>query len=282
MKNILYTKHFNQAINEDINVILSPQFYWIKKIDIPMKSLKNAKEIAHSFFDLEGEYFFNAIKIDNDYFAIAIDKNLNLNIDDKYIKSIHVAQTEFFEYDCIKIDNEHYLQKIDNIIFCFPYGKEKCIELKEIINKPLSKYNFNFKNKILLETSHIFFFIISLILSILFIINGFEYKNISSKLNTQKNTLLSKYNLPNTSFEIDSILLNLENIDKSQSKIRKDIEFFSNIPLNKNDKVILLEKQKSGYVIHIQTNHNYDNYFSKKFKILNSSLKQNIYKAQLQ
>ena len=81
MKTILYTKDFNKQIKEQVNVILSPQYYWIKKIDIPVKNRFTAKKIAKNIFDFdEKEYFLDAVKIKDTYFAIAINKNLKLKI----------------------------------------------------------------------------------------------------------------------------------------------------------------------------------------------------------
>ena len=56
--NILYTKDFNENINESVNVILSPEFYWIKKVDIEDISLKEAKKLAPSVLKLPVEEFF--------------------------------------------------------------------------------------------------------------------------------------------------------------------------------------------------------------------------------
>jgi len=63
--NILYTKDFNEYINESVNLILSPEFYWIKKVDIKNISLKEAKKLAPSVLKLPiNEFFFDAIKKD--------------------------------------------------------------------------------------------------------------------------------------------------------------------------------------------------------------------------
>ena len=121
MKTILYTKDFNKQIKEQVNVILSPQYYWIKKIDIPVKNRFTAKKIAKNIFDFdEKEYFFDAVKIKDTYFAIAINKNLKLKIPKKYIKSLRIAQVEFYDYDCLNVSENHSIQKIEDIHFCFP------------------------------------------------------------------------------------------------------------------------------------------------------------------
>lgn len=284
MKNILYTKYFNEDIKEDVNIILSPQFYWIKEIDIPIKSLKNAKNIAKNYFKLnEEDYFFTAIQNKDIFFAIAIPKNLDLKIKDKYIKSIHIAQTEFFEFECVKIDDKHCLKKIGNIIFCFPFmeNEKNCIDVNKIINKKLSKYNFDFKNILNLNTLNVSFFIATFILSLLFLVMTFKYSSLLDSIQQEKYNLAKKYNLPSTIFQIDSILANLKALDNKQIQIRKDLEFFSHIPLENRDRIVLLEKRGDKYILKIKTNKNLDKIFLKKFKIIQSTLKNGFYKVEI-
>ena len=120
MRVILYTEDFNEKINEPVDVILSPQYYWIKKIDIPIKSLKDAKKIAKSMFKLNDNYLYDAFELNGSFYAYAIDKNLNLNIDKKFINSIRLAQTELYNYDSFNVSKNHSIQKIEDLLFCFP------------------------------------------------------------------------------------------------------------------------------------------------------------------
>ena len=282
MKNILYTKFFNENINEDVNIILSPQFYWIKKIDIKIKSLNEAKKIAKNIFDLEGDYLFDAIKLDNTFFAIAIDKNLELNIDKKYIKSIHLAQIELFEYDEINIDNNHQLKKIEDILFCFPSYNPNAKDIKDILkNIKLSKHSINLFNSIELDKS-IIFSLSAIFLFAFLSLSGliFSYKQIQNELINQKQQL-KKYNLPLTNIQLDSILSELENIQFNNILLKKDLKFFTKTPLSKDEKFLLIQTIQNGYKIKIKTSKNLNNYFKQRFNIKSFSLKNSIYEAEL-
>lgn len=281
MKTILYTKDFNEKINEPVNVILSPHFYWIKKIKIPVKSLNEAKKLAKNIFKLdEKKYKFFALKIDNDYYAIAIEKNLNIKIDKKHIKNIYITQSELKEFDCINIYDKYTIKKIDDLLFCFP--KEECKNnINQILqNIKLSKNKINIFNSIEINKKLFFLFNLSIfIIAVYFIIQGIEYKKEINNLQTENLNLLKENNLPKTTFQLNSILSNLENEFKKQQKIKKSLEVISSTPLKKNEYFLKITYNKF-FILLIKTKRNLDFYFKKYFNI-NSKQKDGIYKVIL-
>ena len=278
MRNILYTRFFDEKITENVNIILSPQFYWIKKIDIPIKSLSEAKKISQNLFDLKGEYLFFAININNQFFAIAINKNLDIKIDKKYIASIRIAQTELSQYNTINLDNNYQLQKIEDILFCFPNNTKDAPHINDILKDlKLSKQTINLYNTIDIDKSTIILLsIIFILFSTTLILQTYSYKTQKIDFNT-----LKKYNLPLTKIQLNSILKNLKTIDYNNLLLKKDLKFFTNTPLNKNEKFISLEKTNNSFIVIIKTNKNLNSYFKQRFKIKHFSLTNNIYKAEL-
>lgn len=277
---ILYTKDFNENINEPVDVILSPQYYWIKKIDIPIKSLKDAKKIAKSLFKLDEGYIYDAFELDGKFFAYAIKKDLNINIDKKYINSLRLAQTELYGFDKINVSDNHSIQKIDDLLFCFPYVQD-AEHIDDIIPKlSLSKHTVNLYNRIKIDKSVlitlavIFFFI-----NAAFLLNYIKNSNTLKQIEAKKENLIKKYRLPATTFQLDSILNSLKKEDIKQSKIRKDLEFITKTPLQNGEKFLDLSYDKNRFNIEIKTKRNLDNYFKKRFKV-NSTL-NSTYKAQL-
>jgi len=284
LKTILYTKFFKQEINEPVNVILSPEFYWIKKIDIPIKSLKDAKKIAKTLFKLdEKKYIFDAFKLENKFFAVAFEKNLNLNIPKKYINSIRIAQTEFYNFDCIKIDEKHSIQKIEDLLFCFPFSNNKeCTDINEVLKKiKLSNIKFNLINKLNIDKSIIITFsLIFILVNLAFLIKTYAIKKEITLLENKKEEILNKNNLPKTSFELNSILQNLKEEYKKQVKIKKDIEYITKTPLKQGEYFTKFSYNSKNFYIEVKTSQNLDNYFKKHFKV-ESEFKNNFYKASL-
>ncbi len=280
MKVILYTKDFNEKITELVDVILSPQYYWIKKIDIPVKSQSEAKKIAKNIFKFDDkEYFFDAFKLNGKYFAIAIKKDLKLKIDKKYIKTIRVAQVELYKFECINVSKNHSIQKIEDILFCFPKTKE-CADIKEILKDlKLSKYKINLYNQINIDKTFLVSLVLAfVILNISFILQGISYKNELKKLEEKRVSLTQKNSLPSTSFQLDSILSELQSIDKRQKEIKKDLEFISNTPVKKFQKI---SYDSQNYKVKIQSGKDLDSYFQKRFTIVESKFKNSIYEAEL-
>ena len=275
MKAVFYTKNFNKDIKEKVNVILSPEFYWIKKLQMNVP-LKEAKKIAKNIFKLnEKDYFFYAFKLDNIIFIIALKKNLNLKIDKKYINSIRIAQIEFYKYKCI--DAERCLiKKIDDILFCFiKKNTENCISVDEILkNITLSKYTFNVYNVINIDKKSLFYvFSVLIIFNIVFLIEGISYKNELIKLKKEK-LELKKYNIPLNLYQLNSIYETLKNEDKKINKIKKVLEFLS-IKL-RNFEFKKIDFNRGVFTVVIKTNKNLDNYF-KTFNILKSGIKDKNY-----
>ena len=278
MKVILYTKDFNNKIEEKVDVILSPQFYWVKKIDIA-KNIFEAKKIAKNIFKLDSnEYIYEVFKIDNKFFAFAIKKDLKLNIEKKYINSIRLAQIELYNYDCIYIDNKHAIRKIDDILFCFPSIDEECPKIEEVLkNIKLSKYKINIFNQLNIDISILVLLILSLIFLNLYPILGIisyskEYQKIEKNFE-----LLKKYNLPLTTYQLNSIFNSLKELDNKKKEIKKALSVFSKSPVKNYLKISF---DGEFYNIEINTTKNLNNYFSRYFKIISSSTGK-IYKAKL-
>jgi hypothetical protein len=281
LRKILYTKFFNEKINEKVDVILSPEFYWIKKIDIPIKSLKDAKKIAKTLFNLEGDYIYDAFEIESKFFAVALPKNLKINIPEKYINSIRIAQTELFNYECIKIDENHYIQKFEDLLFCFPTPKENCISLQQALKEiKLSNKKFNI-NRLEIDKSVIIgVVLIFLLINISLILKTYSIKKEIENIQQKTEEFLNKNSLPNTSFQLNSILNNLKNSFQKQLEIKEKLNIISKTPLKKGEYFKELSFKQNEFFIIINTNRDFDVYFKKYFDV-NSKKEKNIYEARL-
>jgi hypothetical protein len=281
---VFYTKDFNKKITKPVSVVLSPQFYWIKKIDIPIKSLFQAKKIAKNIFDLEADrYIFGAFRAGGEFFAYAVERDLNLKIERKYIKAVYLAQTELYGYECISVDDNYCIKKVNGVLFCFPKEEgDKCENVDEI----LKTVKFS-GNKITLDTVNIdksalvLMALVFVLFNAIYGIKTFMYKRQISLNQTVIGEYASKYGLPVTSYQLRSIKETLAETDKKQKQIRKDLEFFSATPLGADDVYRKLLFDSHNYELVINTGKNFNGYFSKRFKLLNSYLKNGQYYAKL-
>ena len=230
---------------------------------------------------MKGDFIYDAIKLDNHYFAIAVPKDLDLKIDKKYINSIKLAQVEFFNYDCVEINDKFMLKKINDILFCYPNTKTCDKKLDEVLkNIKLSNYSINLDTINIDKSTLILIGLIFIFFNSFFITGIISYKKEAEKLNIKEQSL-QKYNLPLTSFQLDAIYENLKEIDNKEKLIRKDLEFFSHTPLNKNEEYQKLEYNNNVYIVEINTSKNLDNFFKRRFNIKSSEFNNKIYKAVL-
>ena len=208
-------------------------------------------------------------------------KELKINIPHQFINSVRIAQIEFFDYDCIKIDDSHAIKKIDDLLFCFPENVE-CKSAEEILqNKKLSNKKFNLINRLEIDKGIIILIsLIFLMVNAGFVLNIVSLKKDIKKLQTQKEEFLSKTNLPQTSFQLDSILNSLKEEFKKQVKIKKDLEIFTKTPLKKGEYFIKLSFDSKQYEVKIKASRNLDFYFRRFFNVT-SEYKNGIYKASL-
>ena len=281
MRNIFYTREFNEEIKEDVNVILSPQFYWIKKIDILVKNIKEAKKIAPNILKLkEKEYFFKVVEIDDSFFAVAIKKDLNLNIDKKYIKSIRIAQCELNDFDCFNLPNKFSIKKVNGIFFCFPNHYDECVCINNILEKiSLSKCEFNFYNTINLSKNYIFLLFFSIfLLFVVFLSKGIIYQYQISKLNKEYSKLAS-IGMPLTSYQLNSIISAEKEKLSYNEKFRKILNKLQNLKLYSNEFIKTVDFDGKNFKFIIKTKRNLDKFFKKFFKNSHSVKSKSYYKV---
>lgn len=86
------------------NIILSPSFYWVKRMALPVKYLREVKKLLPSIFEEilpEGTYSYSAYREEDEYLLFAYSDKLILDaLADKgirpaQIKKVYFAQSEF-------------------------------------------------------------------------------------------------------------------------------------------------------------------------------------------
>lgn len=115
-------------------------------------------------------------------------------------------------------------------------------------------------------------------MSTTFLLQGFEYKKALQDLEAKKEALHIKYHLPISTYTLDAILKKYEKIDIHQTKLRKDLAFFSRTPVQRFES---LRFDGKIYEITARSDQNLDSYFKKRFSILSTRFQKNLYKAKL-
>lgn len=299
MKNInkilLYKNGNYKNIENRVDIILTPDFYWIKKVDIPITKERKIKTLAPSIFEdsLPSDNFsYKVLKQNGIFFVIAynmedIEKEIEKN--NLLVRNIYFLQKEFENIDgCINIDEFFSLAKIDDIWVKIPkICSDNQKDIDEILdNLTLSNFkisytksgfDFDIDEKVLQNIS-----ILILILLIAQSITYFGYKKEIANIQNEKNQILSRYSLPKTSIQLKSIERRLDRIKKDIESKKSVLEYVANIPIKDISlKYISLKDKKAEIEIETKKERNFDkviNYFKRRYKNIKFEVKNSILK----
>ncbi|MEA2073471.1 MAG: hypothetical protein U9O86_07790 [Campylobacterota bacterium] len=247
------SEEFSHNKSKKINIILSPSLYWVKKMSLPVKSVREVKKLLPSIFEdslPEGHYSYTAYKNGEEFMLFAYEdkKILSLlaqkGISSTDIASVHFAQSEFKELSSAFCINEKQCMYIkDELLVLAPSAwiseKEK-LNLDDI---KLSKHTIKLQ-----QFGHIVdnssLYKIGAILTLLAFILIVEIFITSSKKDAiieAKEELFSKYKLQSTMFQNKSSLSKYSKVHERGVKFRERISYFLTLKLKSNQKIKLIE-----------------------------------------
>ena len=123
-------------IEGSVNVILSPSLYWVKKVSLPVKYLRDVKTLLPSLFEgtiPDGSYSYSAYKSNDEFFVFAyedkhvIDTLVSKSISPAQVKNVYFAQSEMSDIDgAVKINETQSIYLKDDIVVLLP-----CCWIKE-------------------------------------------------------------------------------------------------------------------------------------------------------
>jgi hypothetical protein len=295
-KILFFTKNSTKRYSGLYSLILSPQFYWIKRVKLPITSEYRAKKLAPSLFDgtLPDGKFEYIIKYEKDrgtFIAIAYDKDYIFSeIQKRFLSNAKVAGIYFAQFElnrlesCISIDGDISLGNVDGLLIQVP---SRCVQSEENIRKYLPRVSLNSKKIVYQnssgDSSKIDLFIPHLTLSILIVlsllIDYFAYVSKES-FNEQKQALIKRHKLPSTSLQLHSIKNTLFKRYKEQLHIRELMTQVDSLSLKPDEKIVKLTITNNDSIMHIKTtNTNKDKIIDElksKVRILGTSFNENI------
>ena len=250
---------------KSIDIILSPEFYWIKKKSLPIKFSFEAKKYAPSLFEgflPKGEYKYLISKEDNEFLFIAYDESFitqfleSIGIKIEYISKIYFTQSEkeFFQ-NPIYLDNNRALISIDSVATIL--NRDLIADNITLYNqnreyKPSGVYATITKNTLLTQKQiYIFIFLISLFAIINFI-EAFEYRFKKEKIKNNFEEFISKTNLPISSYELKSIYNKYNKIDSIERKKREITSNLIKTITQNRGEITLFELDKRDIFIKVK------------------------------
>ena len=281
-KNIFLSTNSKIQTHEKVDIILSPEFYWVRIFEIPVKNIMQARHVLPTLFEdiLENvtELSYQVIKLKNNKYLCFAYINRRIyeaikksGISLSLVNGIYFAQNECTNYEQFKNEGKSFLYTEDGILVKVPnLLASQSVELSKDIDSIVlssNKVDIKLYNNVL-STKQIYSIVFVLIvISIMNIYKLFDYKNEVLVLEDKIQEIRLESKLPNSSIQTNSILKN--NSRKIQNEIKKR-DFLEYILVNESLKLkeISLNRDIITLVINTLNRKNAEDYISNKYKIL--------------
>ena len=252
--NTVFLDPESNGFNRDdtVNVILSPSLYWVKKISLPVKKIRDVKPLLASLFEdmlPQGTYSYSAYKNGDDFYIFAYQDKLILDtLEEKglsvsQVKNIHFAQSELsFLDEAMKINDKQSIYCKDDIVILVPccWIEEKgnlTVDTLTLSNNKitLKKFNHLIDEKSIYTLSGILFLFV-IFLSIEIFSNTAKIDEIQK----QREKLFLKNNLKATMIQNYSMLKSYNKTHTIQTNFRKYIGIILSLRLKKGQSLSLV------------------------------------------
>ncbi len=288
------TKQSRLRTEGKVTLVLSPEFYWIKKEELPVKRVYEAKRLAPSVFDgflPEGNFSYIVYKEDEKFILIAYDKEEILKtleniVDDmNNIEEIYFAQTEFSDIEgCVEIDDKNAIASIEGVIVQIP---RRCanpsMRIDELLEgMELSKYKIKIgAQEVMGKKELVLYAAVFALFTLSFLTEYAIYKTEIKKMQTRKAQILTKYNLPRTSIQLKSIKNSLLKSYNTQKRIRDTIDYLGSVELKKGEFIdmISVDTKNADFSIKLSSKQRQNaviSYIQKRYKIIEKSQNNDI------
>ncbi len=290
---LFVTKNFSERLEDKSNIVLSPEFYWVKKVSLNVRFSYEVKKMAPSIFDgilPHGEFEYKVFKLEsNEFIIIAYDlqsiiKELQtLGIDMSLVDKIYAVQSEFLHDNItIKVNDKFGLLSYEGILVYSPLRFLDASEIKSIedvfMDKKLSSnYLFSQKfDKIKVNKKELnLVFWIFILLNAIVLLNIAKLQIDKKYLEEQKQIFIKENNTPTNSFQLKSMQNELSKIENPQKALKEGISYVDNFKLKKNEYFDSIKFYKNTLVLSAKLESKnredeFKKYLSKKLKILKS------------
>ena len=269
-----------------VDIILSPEFYWVRIFDIPVKSTAQARHVLPTLFEdiLENvkELSYQVIKLEEDKYLCFAYENKRIfeaikksGVSLSAVNSVYFAQNECKNYEQFIADNKSFLYTQDGILVKVPNGLlTNAVNISDVLEKielSSNKVEIKLYNNVLTPKQIYSLVAVLLILACVNFFKLYDYKSENSKFEDKLETLKANSKIPSSMIQTNSILKKYKKLSSLEIKKR---ELISYILENKSIKIkkLTLEKNVLNLILVNTDKRKADNYISKKYKILSSNV----------
>ena len=286
-------------IEDEVNVILSPSLYWVKKLTLPVKSIRDVKPLLSSLFEdsiPDGNYSYSVYKSGAEFYIFAYEDKVILDtlqdkgISAKQVQKVYFAQSEFDGIDgAMKINEKQSIYVKDGVVVLVPccWIEEKS-EL-DLQNIKLSKRGIRLKQFGHIVDEKSIYSIIFVLLFFIFIMvveYAITLKNISS-VDDLRAEVFVKNDLKPTMMQNQSMLKTYKSLHEKETKLRTYISYILNINLKETQNLSLLSLKERKLIVEFEGLQRGEelkiiNYFKEKKMVFSSKFKINSWHVEVE
>lgn len=247
------------GVREKKDIILSPAYYWCKKEELEITSLRKAKKLSESIFFSnlpDGEYKYLTVKKDGDFLFFAYNEKYILDtlkkqgLQEEFFGDIYFAQNEIDGKRAVKINENTALITKDSMVLTIPliYTQDYVdfSSLKINLSNNYIKLKLNVIGK---ERDEKIYLVASIFLGLWLVsevASSFLLNSTLQDIDLKKREVPSKYKLPTTSFQLEAIEKKYAKIEKKQRRIREVLTEISSFDTNEKAYFQEVELEKNS------------------------------------
>ena len=249
-----------------INIMLSPQFYTMKREELPVKYLYQAKRLAPSILEnllSEGrEHHYHVYKDGDAWVFIAYDPlEIAQFLDTKGIKPEQVAKVFFAQQYAQKFDKPFLLteteliSKIQDTVVVLPTALMNETIRYQMLDESVNSSDgipFNFNSSALINQKEaIIIASILTLFTLMFTVEGLRYKGIINTMQEEVGVILEEHPSLQSQYARDNIAKKYRTIDKEERNKRDILKKLSSF-ITPGAEVVLLSMDSKKFMTEIK------------------------------
>lgn len=254
------------SYDEPLVLVLSPAFYWFREVVLPAKNVQQAKKLAPSYFDTvipEGEYDYMAIAHNDRFWLFAYDHNVIAEaLDDAGIRPSQVHAVYFAQTECR--DAQEPLRINDDAVLVVNEGvasvvNARYVDAKTSIDSYCASHARSrhkvpislFRSGILDEKQIGRLTLVAVLLLAVYLVGYIQLRSQYRQQLVKAAALKEHYKLPETSFQLKSLMRSLEGVQTRQLRLRHIFKQLTQLPLQKGEAVLSLSLEAKKGALQI-------------------------------
>jgi hypothetical protein len=271
------TKQSKLVSSKQVDLVLSPEFYWSRTFEIPVKKPKQALAVLPTLFEeylTPGNYSYYCMKQEESRFlCFAYDNEIIIEHIQKsglslsQVHRIFLAQTQMQSYDGFEIKGEAF-EYNEGILVKLPKGFVR--ELPQLSNKlnidhHEHKLDFKFYTHVFNKEYLWTLLIMVGLIAGLNILKYLQYQMNIQKNETKIQNVKQEYRLPKTNLQLNSILKGFQQKQQANTKFYEALQYVFGIS-KKYKKVKIIDFKYDKNILKITFAQNEEKWIKQYMK----------------